>query len=189
MRWDTSAVTNLLALLLLTALLIAESGAMTIRNPTPDATPSGFEGVVGSADSPSVIVADAVVRFRPLRVEDPYGAKGSVRTDESGAFHVLGIPPGLYGLEVIADGYVTRVDASAPVVEGALTPMDIRLRPSRIEGGPGLNFLVPVLGGLVLLVVMWRGNQRLRRMSESRPSARDRRARAFPRDHDGDGSS
>ncbi len=181
MRWDTAAVTSMFSALVLTVLLVSKSDAST----NPSTPPTGFEGVVRSDDSPSVPLRDAVVHFRPLRADDPYGAKGHVSTDDFGAFHVLSIPPGLYALEVVAKGYATRVDASAPVVEDAVTPMDIRLLPSHTKRGPDMGLLVPLLGGLVLLVVMWRGNQRLRRMGSSRLSARERRARSFPPNHDG----
>ena len=71
-------------------------------------------------------------------------------TDAGGWFEQAGLEPGSYGLAVLAYGYIPREGMRVTVVQGAISPVTVKLQ---VESGSLWHSYRWLLGGLVILVV------------------------------------
>ncbi|GIX06779.1 MAG: hypothetical protein KatS3mg115_1182 [Candidatus Poribacteria bacterium] len=108
---------------LLLGIAVALTWGLTAQSQQAESAETGFRGTVQSVAQGSPPVEGALIQYTGTT------DSGEVTTSATGEFEVLGISPGTYLLTVSAEGFKTRQNIPVTVVAGAVTPIEIKLRP------------------------------------------------------------
>jgi biopolymer transport protein ExbB len=84
---------------------------------------TGFSGSVKAAEAGSPAIRDALIQYT-----GPNNTTGQVKTSTTGEFEVVDVPAGTYLLTVSANEFTTRQSQPVTVVDGAVTPVELKLR-------------------------------------------------------------
>jgi biopolymer transport protein ExbB len=103
-------------------LALAWIGASVYAQTSVDLSSTGFKGEVKQIQQGGVGIGGATVQYTGPTVTD------SVVTDAAGNFEVVNIEPGPYVLSITAEGYKPRESQTVTVVQGAVSPMDLKMR-------------------------------------------------------------
>jgi len=103
-------------------LALAWVGASVYAQTSVDLSSTGFKGEVKQIQQGGTGIGNATVQYVGPSVSS------ETTTDAAGNFEVVGIEPGPYVLTVSADGYKPRESLAVTVVQGAVSPTDVKMR-------------------------------------------------------------
>ncbi len=103
-------------------LALAWVGASVYAQTSVDLSSTGFKGEVKQIQQGGTGIGNATVQYVGPSVSDV------TTTDAAGNFEVVGIEPGPYVLTITAEGYKPRESLAVTVVQGAVSPTDIKMR-------------------------------------------------------------
>ena len=105
-------------------LALAWIGSTAFAQTAVDLSSTGLKGEVKQIKQGGTGIAGATVAY----IGPGMTEAAETTTGPAGDFEVVNLPPGTYVLSVGADGYKPRQDITVTVVQGAVSPTDVKMR-------------------------------------------------------------